>query len=52
MIAQFSWPFSDCGNNVTIANGLVDFTNVSTIYGMSLPIVCLDGLGPPKESVK
>ena len=28
---------------MTIPNGFVDFTNVSTIYGMSLPIVCLDG---------
>ena len=43
VIAQFSLPFSDCGKNVTITNGFVDFTNVSTINGISLPIVCLDG---------
>ena len=43
VIGQFSLPFPDCGKNVTIANGFIDFTNVSTIFGISLPIVCLEG---------
>ena len=28
---------------MTVANGFVDFTNVSTVYEMTLPIVCLEG---------
>ena len=43
MLTQFSCPFLDCGKNVTISNGFLDFTNFSTIYGISLPIACLEG---------
>lgn len=34
---------ADCGRNVTIPNGLVDFTHAVTTFGKSLPIVCVTG---------
>ena len=35
--------FSDCGTTMAIANGLVNFTNVMTTFGQTLPIVCNKG---------
>ena len=35
--------FSDCGNSVTITNGFVNFTNVQTTFGQTVPILCNEG---------
>ena len=40
----------DCGQNVAVPNGLVDFTNKLTTYGQSVPVTCDRGYNITEET--